>query len=478
MTDKNLTTSEIELPSLKCIIILYALLAVAAYLTYFAPGDVNVFFLLLLGIFFFSNNDYFWFSFFFVVTQEPGYFFAYASSSHLPLIKLTSGISLNPVDLFSALAFLKVILRRQNRKHLIPLPVLLLMFYFIATFFYSRVILSVSWKTLFCFVRPVFYYSWLICFLSLVATPKNVFKFLWLVFPVSFFILYSQFYYLTNGQEIINLFDSEVGSWFIPNTLTGELRPVMGGVLLVFISYIGAIIFLQFKQKALAKWYLYSVMITCSIGIFISATRVWFGIFLFIFGGVYFRKAKNLPKVALIIILISVVFISLIKFHIVTEGFLKESSWGRISQVFDFIRHKEIDTYQSRLYQLEDMLDLIKKNFMFGYGFSEVSLESYNSNWGFWNTVLMFGVSGLALFIFLILFYFKTMLNTLYSGSTENSWRATIVVLLVSFAAIVIAYSFTWDFFSVYAPYIVVFLMVFFAISQIFASQLRNHTAI
>jgi O-antigen ligase len=203
---------------------------------------------------------------------------------------------------------------------------------------------------------------------------------------------------------------------------------------------------------------------------FLSATRVWFGIFLFITAGVFLKKIKYLSKMLVPVLLILVILFSLMKSAILTKDYLTHSTWGRVSQIFDLGSGKceNIDTLASRLDDVPTLLNAIRSNPFFGYGFSDISYKCYDSDIGFLNTIMMFGIIGFCFFVYLYISYFKMMFSAL---NKPNSSKEFPLVLLTTFCAMLIAYFLTWDFFSLYHAAKVSFLMVFFGLSEISAKE-------
>jgi low temperature requirement protein LtrA len=63
------------------------------------------------------------------------------------------------------------------------------------------------------------------------------------------------------------------------------------------------------------------------------------------------------------------------------------------------------------------------------------------------------------------------MTNAIKNLSSDSKIRDSLPVLLVTFSAILLAYSLTMDFFSLFYPYMVMFMMIFFGISEIFIRE-------
>jgi hypothetical protein len=174
-----------------------------------------------------------------------------------------------------------------------------------------------------------------------------------------------------------------------------------------------------------------------------------------------------------------IILFAAVKFGVFSQEYLTESVWGRISQVFNFLggNSRDIDTYMQRRVQLEFLLGKVSQEVFFGYGFSDVSLNYYDTDLGFINTILMFGIFGFSLFLLLFFSYFKMMLSALSKTFSNKDSRDAIRVLIVSFLGILIFYCTTFDFFSFYQADRVAFVMIFLVISGIFAREATREIA-
>jgi hypothetical protein len=319
------------------------------------------------------------------------------------------------------------------------------------------------------FARSLAYLMWIFFSVAFLNEIEDIFKFFELILPIAFFILFSQVYYISNGGvRLISLFNPEANQQLLINTITGELRALIVGFLALFCCYFGAFFLMQFKQNRKRKHYYNIITIVCFLSVLLSATRFAFGVFLFIALLIYSKKLKDLPKIIMFIGAIVLISMLLVKFGIFSEGYLKSSLWGRVSQVFDLASGKggQIDTFASRLEQLRYMAEGIRGSPFFGYGFSKEALQYSNNNWGFPNTIMMFGFFGFFMFIFLFKSYIKIITSIIRKPYVDPEMKAALKVLLATFAGMLLGYFTTWDFFSFFYPQIVAFDMVFFALSE------------
>jgi hypothetical protein len=408
---------------------------------------------LLLLLFIFLKKDYFWFAYFFIVIQGPGYFFADfsgASLHRLPLYTILPGFSFTPVDFFVILAFIKAIImgkkmRLYLEKQLILLLIGMILIIIITSFLFGASIGNLAWN-----LRWLFYYSIIISFLYLVNKKHEIYYFIILISPVVFFILFTQLYYVTTGNEFIDLFNPGFRGISV-NSITGEIRPSMGGILTVFFSFIFSIFLLVNENFKLPKIYLYLVIAVAFLSVFLSATRLWFIIFSFIFAGYILVTKKKILSVMGIVSIFFVVIGLLNYFGFIRLGIQSESSWARIQQVFDVAKGNlySIDTAKNRLVnQSPIIMGIIKHNPLIGYGFSDITMLYYDDDFGFLNTILMFGIVGFALFALFFIGIFRILGSTIKRISFSNPFRTSLKIMIIAWAGILIGYLSTWDFFT------------------------------
>ncbi len=460
----------------KDLALLLVLFLLSFLFVYFLPQSFSkLFFLGLLFLFFFSKKNYFWFAYFFILVEGPGYLFADFSGQsqyRLPLYSFLPGFSFTPLDFFVILALLKAILGGKRTELRLRKPLILISLYVIFSFVTTSFIFGTSIEILAWNLRWVFYYTIIISFSYLVTKRDEIYRFMLLIFPSVFFILFTQIYFITTGVEFINLFNPGFRGVAL-NLLTGELRPLMGGVLLGFFSFIFSLVLLENKDYKQSKWYLYILVVVSFFSIFISATRVWFVMFLFILGGYMLVSNKKVRSSANIVFISFLIVAILVSSGLISRDFLVQSSWGRVSQVFDIARGdvSSVDTASRRFYtQMPIILNIIKQNPFIGYGLSNVTKRYYNNNLGFVNTILMFGFFGFFLFIYFFIKYFVMIQTATKRLTNNNPFRTPLKVMAIAWAGILIGYFSTWDFFAYYFQK-TFFVSILIAITELFVRE-------
>jgi hypothetical protein len=461
---------------LKDLIAIIILFILSVYVVYFTSQNIaKIFFLALLLLFFFSKKDYFWFAYFFIVAQGPGYFFADFSGTslhRLPLYTFLAGMSFTPLDLFVLLVFLKALIKGRKKKLKLEKPLLLVLTYTVFSVIVNSLFYGTNVDVLVWNLRWVFCYSIIISFSYLMHKKHEIYRFFLLVFPLVFFILFTQIFYLTTGNEFINLFNPGFRDVAL-NTVTGALRPLAGGGLIVFFTFVFAIFLLVNEDYKLPKMYLYLVMAAAFSSVFLSATRLWFVIFSFILVS-YLLVSKKKIFSTIGVVSIFFLFMSLLMyFGFVPRAFLVESSWGRLQQVFGIASGGvySVDTAANRLFnQFPIIMGVIKQSPLIGYGFSDVSLIYYDNDFGFLNTILIFGVIGFFLFIYFFIKYFTMIISSVKKIGDSNSIKVPLKIMAILLAGILIGYFSTWDFFT-YNFHKVFFISLVIALAEFFVRQ-------
>jgi len=437
--------------------LLIALSMLAFYFVYFSSAIFSqIFFLVTLFLFLFSSKkNYFWFAYFFILSQGPGYFFSDLSGSsqhRLPLFSLIKGFSFTPIDIFVMIAFIKAIKSHNRPKLKFKNLFLFLIGYMIICGTVTSLVFGTSADTLAWNLRWIFYYTIVLSFTYLINKEHEVYEFFMLITPIVFFILFTQIYYVKFGIEFINLFhpDFRAGALIL---VTGAVRPVVGGAWLVFISFAASLILMENKFLASFKWYLYSVCLFSFFAVFFSATRGGFSIFsliMILYLIVTKKKIISYLKIACTLI---VMFGILVSSGIILKEYLIYSSWGRLSQLTSIAQGnvQAVDTADSRFFvQLPTHLPVIFSNIFVGYGFSGISMDHYDNDLGFVNTILFFGLFGFFLFIALFINIFKSMHSARMRLSAKNPYSVSLKLISIIWAGILLGYLSTLDFFSYY----------------------------
>ncbi len=453
------------------LLLMLSLLFASFYVVYMASTDISrVFFLLLSVAFLFTRKSYFWFAYFFILVQAPGYLWAdYSGLSQyrLPMYTPVSGMTFTPIDLFVLLAFVKALFTGRKVKLGMAKVMAGVLVYAVVCVVITGLLFGTDIDILAWNLRWVFYYTLIISFLFLVRKNHEVRQFTILVFPVVFFILFTQIFYILSGTEFINLFDPGFRGVTL-NTVTGDLRPVMGGILLVFYCFISALLLLLGRDHKIPKILLYMIVVTSFLTVFLSATRVWFIIFSIVFFGYVIASKKKISSTLGIISILLIITGGIIYSGVVSHDLLVNSSWARMRQIFDLARGDffAAQTAMNRIVvQLPVIVNTIKQSPLVGFGFSGITMEHYDDDFGFLNTVLMFGMIGFALFLGFFYRVISLLASPLKRLANAATHRSRLTMMIVVWVSILIGYLSTWDFFTMYFNK-VFFMAIIIAMSE------------
>jgi len=456
--------------------LLFLLFLLSIFFVYYFPrGLSNIFFLGLLFLFYRSKENYFWFAYFFILSQGPGWFFSDFSKYspyRLPIYTVFQGISLTPLDLFIILAFIKALSKGKRIKLKLKNPMMLIIAYLFFSLFVTF-IYGTDLKTLGENLRGPFYYSIIISFSYLIYKRKHLYYFLYLIIPFVFFLIFTQFYSLTTGKEFINLFYPSYRT--LDQMEAGLARPLIGGGLLIFFSFIFSIFLLECKESKLSNKFLYFIIGLTYFAVIISATRVWFVIFSFILlGYIFISKMKILNSIKIAIVLFILILIFFFS-GLVSPEFLLKGSGKRLAEILYVAKgeFKSVPTFEYRyFFRLPRLLEGMKKYIIFGCGFSKNGLKYLDFHVGFFNTILQFGIIGFSIFLYFFVSYFKLIIKSVKKLSNSNSFRTPIKILALIFGGILIGNFFTFFFFpmnnDIKIPF---FIAIFLALTELFINE-------
>ncbi|UCF70166.1 MAG: hypothetical protein JSW49_08175 [candidate division WOR-3 bacterium] len=461
------------------IFFLVCLLAMSFYAVYFASEDASrVFFLSLLIFFVLSKKDYFWFAFFFIIAQGPGHLFAdlsAASSHRLPFYTFLAGMSFTPIDLFVLVALAKSLTLGKKATLRLRKPLFLLLLYIAFTLIVTSTLYGTDIDVVAWNIRWLFYYSVILSFYYLMNGKKDVYLFAILVFPVVLFIFFTQVHFLVTGNEFVNLFSPGYRSLTLI-VLTGSIRPMVGGILILFLCYFFSILLLVDKEHVLPRTHIYLIAAVALLSVFVSATRQWFVVFSFMFLGYALLIRKKILSTLGILASILIVVGALTYFSVIPSDTLLHGSWLRIQEVLSLTRGdiSAIGTAQNRFVnQLPILLGVIKRNPVIGYGFSNTTMVYYDNDLGFVNTILIFGIIGFLLHVNLFVHIFMLLLKSAKKIGAGNTCKGPLRVLALAWAGLLLIYLTTQDFFAFYFNK-VFFVSVLIVFTEYFARKALN----
>ena len=452
--------------------LLALLLLLSVYFVYVASQSLaRIFFVALLIVFFFSKKDYLWFAFFLIIMWTPGYLFSDfsgLSAKRLPLYSFIPGWSFTPLEFFLMLAFVKAIIYGKKvdfvfKRAFIPVLFYAALLLLLSFFVYGTSGRSIE-RTLIGFANFTIFIS----FSYLIYRQRDIQRFIYLLSPIVFFVLFEQLFYIIAGYRIIDLLSP--GYMQLMMLETGDPRFIMGGEMVLFFGYISSLLLLQQKHNRLLGIYLYCVIIACFLSVFLSATRIWFIVFSFIMlCYVLFstRNVKTFVKLAIAAILIFVFAMGSQPLRSAMVG-----AWDRIDQIEAVAQGNFADapTFQFRFSaRLPRLLVGLKQNWIIGWGFSDEYFRYSDGHVGNFDLLLQVGVVGFLLFSYLWIFYFRTIFRARSVKGGGGLGKDPLAVLAFAFAAMLIAHFSTYLWFTLVPNRRSgIFLLVFISISEFY----------
>ncbi len=458
------------------IILLFLLAVFSVY--FLGRGISQLVFLGFLAAFWFSKKDYLWFALYFVFVLTPGYFLQSMGplvQYRIPVYSVASGISFSATDIFVILALGKALIKGRRVRLRLEKPLLIILIYICISFVFSY-IKGANVSTLANLVRGPFFYSVIISFLFLVRNRKQAYSFILLVSSFVFFILFTQLFYLVTHNEFINLFFPGFrGTVLIEGTQ--EIRPIMGGVLLVLFSFVYSLLLAENREVRISQKYLYLIAGTAFFSVVLSATRIWFAVFLFLILGYILISKKQLSNLAVAsfamgFFVVALLMVGIIPFEMITGVLERLSGLAAVARG-DF---HSVSTFEYRYYHRLPLLMVgLRENVLFGCGFSETYFQYRDYHVGFFNTILQFGVVGFSFFLYFFIRYFYILISKIKKISRRNPLRGSLKMLPVIFSGVLLAHFTTWYFIQFSTdtrpPF---FIAIFIALTELFLRESEN----
>jgi hypothetical protein len=415
--------------------------AMTVFMVYIAPiGLDKLFCVVLFVMFWYSKADYFWFAFFIIISSYPAGFFTettFDAARRLPIFSPIPKVSFSLLDIFLILALLKAIIKGKRTKYWDVLRlkniVYIFPFILIVSFFHGitlKIFLNAP-------VRGLFFYTLIYSFPALIHNKRELYKFMLMFFPFAFTELLSQIYYINAGTQLANLFNP--GSLEgVYNSVTGDIRAVSNGFLLLRLVYVFAFILLYNKDYEVPKIYPLLIIISVLSSVLISATRTAIIMMLFIFIMYFVFVTKKKPNVLMQMFLVVVVLIMILDFTKMLDlNDIFGSSYKRFVGAVNVEEGnlKTEDTFDYRIsVRLPMLMGYINNSLLIGYGFSDKYFQ-YNDGHlgGVPIGLLQAGVLGYIFYLIFIFNIFKKCFKYLRKIPENNTLHRCIKVYIISF---------------------------------------------
>ena len=445
-----------------------ALFLASVFAVYFGGPTVrDLFFVIPLILAFRSKKDYFWFAYFFILINAPASLFVNRTQDaifRLPFYSLMPKFSFTPMDLFLFISIFKAISEKVKIKFFLNKPLEFFLIYLLLVSIPVSFLLGTQLKPFINTLRSFFFYGIIFSYLRLIKDKDDILKFGYLMVPFTMLIVFDQLFVINMGSRFISVLDPSMIGVFAKNSISGDIRAVVQGILIVFYTLI-----FGFQISGLKKYEIFPGFSSLAIflpiaSFFLSATRSWMMIgIMAILGyivlstkGIRFAIQVGTLGTLLVIVLFSSGFIEQEFIDNINKRYFevgKMASSGNLKQ----------GTFADRI---ENDIPHVLKGFAYspvlGVGLSKYMKLYYSNDVGFVNTILIYGIIGFPVFLF-FLFRYIYHLNRFRKNDAFNQTEKNIFIsLILGFGGILTGYFFTWDFFSFY-PEKVFFVSIVFA---------------
>jgi hypothetical protein len=460
-------------------ILLLVLLLLSVYAVYFASSTTSkIFFLLLLVWFMFSKKDYFWFAFFFIIIAGPGWLFTDFSSlslKRLPLYTFLAGMSFTPLDLFLIVALAKSLFFGKIVKIQLAKPMIYILLYGIMLMFLSFFVYGASSENFLYLFRSTFVYTVVISFSFLVHKTEGVDRFMYLIFPMVFFIFFTQLYYLVSGgNDFVNSLSPDFR--YTALTEAGALRSTVGGITLVMFSYVFSLFKLQYAKNEVKKFYLWVIAVVCFLSVLISGTRAYIIMFSFMLLCYIVFLRKRVRRFVQLAAIVFVVIIVAINVSPLRSGI--NNALTRVDQLSAIAKgqYYRAPTFERRFGErLPRLMVGLKQNWTLGWGYSDMYLAFSDGHVGNFNLLLQVGIVGFGLFCYFWVRYFGMIFGARRRVNSSNVFKDSLLILVFAFAAMLVAHFSTYYMFGLTGMESgIFFVSIYIAISESIVRDSNN----
>jgi hypothetical protein len=314
-------------------------------------------------------------------------------------------------------------------------------------------------------LRSFFFYGIIFSFLRLIIDRNEVIKFGYLIVPYTILIIFSQLYVINMGNHFISLFDPSMLGFYVRNSISGEIRAVTPGILLIFYTLIFGFQINNNKKAELFPGFSALLMFLPIASFILSATRSWMTIgFITILGyilvtptGLKFAVKFGVISFLLILALLSSNFI---KVEFIENIYERYAVIGNLASSRSL---SQADTFADRIVtDIPKVMKGIAYSPILGVGMSKYMKTYYSNDVGFINTILIYGIIGFPIFLY-FMFRYIFLLNSLRKNKHySKADKGIFISIMLALIGMLTGYFFTWDFFSFY-PEKVFFVSIIFA---------------
>jgi hypothetical protein len=437
----------------KKLIKFFLLIAVAVVVSHYTvPLITTLYFLAILVVYFRSEGDEpFWFAFFFVVQDGiVGYFTNFEN-----LVQVLPGLpAVEAGQLYIGLALVKALRTEENGFRPFysrGLQVLLIYLVFLVVQGYAWGVsleLNIQFRII-KFILPMFL---LYALPKLMTDEKQYWEVLYYLFPITFTVLFAQVYTIQNGRSPAIAWGvaAKASHLFIVTKDIAYRGFYNDG--LVLITTLGAFLALGTKEKRFSNSYMYVVIISLFLAIFLSATRGWILGFLLVSLLFLFFVSRIRPAQTLKIAFLSIVLVAVL-YSIPIVTIQVDNAWNRF-MTLQALAEGDI-TAGGTLVRLERRSPMVLKRWaespLTGIGFSNDFFRYGDMHVANQNILLHTGIIGaLALFSFFV-FYMVKLFSAFAALPKGHPNKNQLAVFMIFFLGWFLIHSVTSQQFAFYA---------------------------
>lgn len=454
----------------------FGLYALAIITIYLLPDIIAyIYFLVILFMFWKSQKNVFWFILVFFMLDPPGGLFPDDWNYGLPIIPK---LNIRFIELFAVIAFFKAL---KLRKIYIFKTTYLNNFKFLLFTLFILIVYTVgsgiSILSLFIVFKALFIWSLIYSITILINSRIEWLFFFKIIFVLGFISLGLQILALVLRFPPADL----LGSNFNPIMDYGNgirkvkviidqnslMRPI-GSSFITLTAYTGAMFFLKNKMNGFKINYLYLIIFSAYISIFITATRGWFIAFTLVLI-LFFLSLGSIKKY------VSVILITILMLFILLSIPLIRSQFNNVlDRLFTLEAVAQGDVSADGTNERGDyaihLFNLWKDRPIFGWGFTDSFKANQNGHAGLANLLFNVGIFGVISFIvfWIALFYKPLMINRRISEL--NPYKGSLIVFTFTFLVYFIVNATSGQQFGFYLGFgpIVLSQILFYGYSSFF----------
>ena len=437
----------------KKLIKFFVLIVVAVIASHYTvPLVTTLFFVSVLVVYFRSEGDEpFWLAFFFIMQDGiVGYF-----TNFEQLVQVLPGLpAVEAGQLYIGLALVKALRIKEGGfrpfySQGLQILLIYLVFLVIQGYVWGVSLeLNIQFRII-KFILPLFL---LYALPKLMTDEKQYWEVLYYLFPITFTVLFAQVYTIQNGRSPAIAWGVavEASHLFIVTKDIAYRGFYNDG--LVLITTLGSFLALGTKEKRFSNSYMYVVIISLFLSIFLSATRGWILGFLLVATGYLFFVSKIRPAQTLKIAAMSILLVTAL-YSIPVVTIQVDNAWDRF-MTLQALAEGDI-TAGGTLVRLERRSPLVLKRWaespLTGIGFSNDFFRHGDMHVANQNILLHTGIIGaVALFTFFT-FFLVRMFSAYAALPRGHLQKNPLLVFIIFFFGWFLIHSVTSQQFAFYA---------------------------